>query len=158
MKKFLSIILITVATMAMGVSLASCEKEDYGYYDVEKHLFGEWESDSIQTNERNGIVWYLLQIVPSDKHSVSPYRMIVKRKDGKYYLHRKGTMGHWNSNPNDIMSFYDELNAYGTWNIKIEWLNKEKTRAVLFRDRNDDDIVFHKTKNSTEYEKYWWQD
>lgn len=56
------------------------------------------------------------------------------------------------------MSFYDELNAYGTWNIKIEWLNKEKTRAVLFRDRNDDDIVFHKTKNSTEYEKYWWQD
>lgn len=57
MKKFLSIILITVTTMAMGVSLASCEKEDYGYYDVEKHLFGEWESDSIQTNERNGIVW-----------------------------------------------------------------------------------------------------
>ena len=67
-------------------------------------------------------------------------------------------MGHWDSNPNDVMSFYDELNAYGTWNIKIEWLNKEKTRAVLFRDRNDNEIVFHKTKNSTEYEKYWWQD
>jgi hypothetical protein len=24
-------------------------------------------------------------------------------------------MGHWDSNPNDVMSFYDELNAYGAW-------------------------------------------
>ena len=24
-------------------------------------------------------------------------------------------MGHWDSNPNDVMSFYDGLNAYGAW-------------------------------------------
>lgn len=155
MKKILSVILVVVAMMGIGICLTSCEGEDDGYNDVAKHFFGEWETDSLETSEPNGIVWYLAQIVPSSGHAVSPYRIIVKRKDGNLYLYKKGHMGHLNGHPNDMMHFYDQLDAYGSWELKVEWLNKEKTRIALFRDKKGNDVIFHKTKNSTIYEKQW---
>lgn len=155
MKK--TIIWLIAFICIVGIGLTSCENEDYEYYKVEQTLFGEWESDTIKTNETNGIIFYHIDIVPSDKHSVSPYRMIVKRKDGQYYLYKKGFMGHRNDDPNDIMNFDDKLDSYGGWDLKVEWLNKEKTRIVLYRDKSNNDIVFHKTKNTTDYENYWWK-
>lgn len=144
-KRWWSISLMVWALVLAGAGMASCDDVDYGYYKYEKQLFGEWMSDSIATTQPNGIVLYIMQISPSDKHAVSPYSLIVKRKDGKYYLYRQGYMGHRNDDPNDTMIFSHEADCYKGWTIRIEWLNKEKTRVVLFRDENRQGIVFHKT-------------
>lgn len=154
MKKIFSFLLMAAMLLAVGASVTSCEEEDYGYYKVEKALFGEWESDELETNESNGIVWYLLQIAPSDKYSVSPFRLIVKRKDGQLYLYGKGTMGHRNDDPNNRICFSDYYNR-DSWNIDVEWIDKDKKHAILYYDRNDKPIVFHKTKDTTEYEEIW---
>ena len=58
MKKIFSFLLMAAMLLAVGASVTSCEEEDYGYYKVEKALFGEWESDELETNESNGIEWH----------------------------------------------------------------------------------------------------
>ena len=84
--------------------------------------------------------------------------MTVLRKDGKWYLYKRGTMGHLNSDPDDVIQFVDNLDAYGTWRLQIVWLNDERTKAVLYHDRNYNDVVFYKTANTTEYDKTWLKD
>ena len=147
-KRWWSIVLMVWAVVLAVAGLASCDDSDYGFYKYEKPLFGEWRSDSIATTQPNGIVLYIMQIRSSDKHAVSPYNLIVKRKDGKYYLYRQGYMGHRNDDPNDIVHFSNKADCYKEWTIRIEWLNKAKTRVVLFRDGNGQGIVFHKTRGA----------
>lgn len=150
--------MIVVCVAMMSTCLASCQKDDCGYYETEKALFGQWETDEIATAENNGITKYKLEIAASDKHSVSPFRMTVLRKDGKWHLYKRGTMGHLNSDPDDVIQFVDNLDAYGTWRLQIVWLNDERTKAVLYHDRNYNDVVFYKTANTTEYDKTWLKD
>lgn len=145
-------LLAALCLMAAG-TLLSCDNEDYGYYEVEKSLFGEWESDSIATTEPNGIVLYHADIVPSDKHSVSPYRIIVKRKDGQWYLYKRGWMGHRDVDPNNKMEFTDVLNSYGGWMLTVSWLDKGKTKIAVYGD-----IMFHKISNTSCYDKTYSQD
>ena len=148
MKRWWSIALVVWAVVLAGAGLASCDDSDSWFYKYEKPLYGEWRSDSIATTQPNGIVLYIMQIRSSDKHAVSPYNLIVKRKDGKYYIYRQGYMGHRNDDPNDIVHFSNKADSYKEWTIRIEWLNKAKTRVVLFRERNGQGIVFHKTRDT----------
>ncbi len=153
MKKKIKMMLLLMMMTAACVSVNSCSDDDYGYYKVEKSLFGEWETDPIESTESNGIVLYHVDIIPSDKHSVSPYRMIVKRKNGQWYLLKLGSMGHRNDDPDNVLVFSDSRSNYGSFDLTVNWLDKEKTRIILYKG-----MVFHKKSNTSCYDKDYVKD
>lgn len=153
MKKKIKMMMLLVVLMAAGVCINSCSDDDYGYYKVEKALFGEWETDPIESTENNGIVLYHVDIIPSDKHSVSPYRMIVKRKDRRWYLLKLGSMGHRNDDPDNVLVFSDRRSNYGSFDLTVNWLDREKTRIILYKG-----MVFHKKSNTSCYDKDYVKD
>ena len=155
MKKFFIVVFMSLAALVVSTCFLSCDKDEESYYSVEKSLFGEWETDLFDADNSTDIVWYQLQIVASEKHNVSPFRMYIKRKNGKLQVYKKGYMGHKNEDNNNVITFTDNYKDFDTWSITIKWLNKEKTRVVLFHDFKHGDIVFHKTKESTEYTTQW---
>lgn len=48
--------------------------------------------------------------------------------------------------------FNDYYNS-NSWTIDVEWVNKDKKYVILYYDRNDNPIVFRKTKNMKKYGK-----
>lgn len=150
MKNWLCAALLVVGA---GMGMTACSDDDYGYYDTEKSLFGEWETDTLDSQEPNGIILYHADIVPSDKHSLSPYRVIVLRKDGQWYELKRGTMGHRNEDPDDRLSFTDLLNSYGSFDITVSWLDKAKTRIALY-----DGMVFHRKSTTSCYDRDYIRD
>ena len=151
MKNWLCAALLVVGA---GMGMTACSSDDdYGYYDTEKSLFGEWETDTIDTQERNGIVLYHADIVPSDKHSVSPFRVIALRKDGQWYEMKRGTMGHRNDDPDNIVFFHDYLSNYGSFQLTVSWLDAAKTRIRLY-----DDMEFHRKSTTSCYDRDYNKD